>query len=65
MIEPRKFQCIVIAKALEIYAATGMQVNRAYTPRNMMAKAMELTNKSFKARDYLGAAQALRELLNE
>lgn len=54
------FQAIVIASALELYAATGMKANSAYTPRNMMAAATRITGQKFKPRDYLGAAEALR-----
>jgi hypothetical protein len=55
------FQRIVIANGLKMYAKCGMMPNRAYTPKAMMAAATELTGKKFKARDYLGAAQALLE----
>lgn len=56
-----RMRAIVIAHGLEVYAQTGMKVNRAYTPRNMIKAATEITGKKFKARDYLGAAKALRE----
>jgi hypothetical protein len=55
------YRRIVIANGLKMYAKCGMMPNRAYTPKAMMAKAAELTGKTFKARDYLGAAQALLE----
>lgn len=55
------YAAIVVAKGLEVYAKTGMKLNRAYTPANMMAQAARVTGKKFKARDYLGAAKALRE----
>lgn len=58
----QKYQQLVIAKALEVYAKTGMKVNRDYTPKNMMAMATKITGKKFKARDYLGAAKALRDI---
>jgi len=53
------FAAITIAKALKLYAKTGMKVNRAYTPANMMATAKKVTGKNFKARDYMGASEAL------
>jgi len=56
-------QCLTIAKALEVYADTGMIVNRQYTPRNMMRTAEQLTGEKFKLRDYKGAAAALRALV--
>lgn len=63
MIDPQAYQRLVIARALEFYARTGTKVNTAYTPKNMMAAAARLTGKTFKARDYAGAAKALREAL--
>lgn len=63
MIEPRTYQALVIAKALEIYANTGMKVNRAYTPTAMLKMAEKITGKNFKRGDYLRAAQAIREIL--
>jgi hypothetical protein len=57
----RIFQALAIAQGLKLYARTGMRINRAYTPKNMMAVAAQLTGQRFKARDYLGAAQALSD----
>jgi hypothetical protein len=62
---PQIFQAVVIASALKMYANTGMMANRAYTPKNMMCSAAILTGKKFKARDYLGAADALLLLADE
>jgi hypothetical protein len=59
-INPYAYQALAIAKALELYAATGIKVNRAYTPKNMLAMAAKLTGQKYKARDYLQAAAALR-----
>lgn len=53
-----------LKSALKLYANTGMKVNRAYTPKAMMAKAAELTGKTFKARDYMGAVDALQEMID-
>lgn len=55
------FAMAAIASALDLYARTGIRVNRAYTPRAMMAAATHHTGQTFKARDYAGAAAALRE----
>jgi len=55
------FAMAAIASALRLYAETGLKVNSAYTPRNMIAAATRYTGIQFKARDYLGAAAALRE----
>lgn len=63
MLDPRKFQALIVAQALELYAKTGMKANTAYTPRNMMRTAQHITGLQFKPREYVKAAQALRELL--
>lgn len=52
------YRATVIEHALRFYVKTGMRVNRAYTPANMMAAACDITGMKFKARDYLGAAEA-------
>lgn len=54
------YQALVIEQGLRLYAATGMRPNRAYTPTAMMRMASHITGKKFKARDYLGAAEALK-----
>jgi len=59
------YGALVMAKALELYAKTGMRVNRAYTPSAMMRTAQNVTGKKFKARDYVGAAKALREFADQ
>lgn len=56
------FAAITLAHALKLYARTGMKVNRAYTPANMMRTASAWTGQSFKARDYMAAANALLAL---
>jgi len=58
---PRSLQAVAVASALEFYAKTGVQVNRAYTPKAMMRTAEQILGRTFKARDYRGAAAALRE----
>lgn len=55
------FQATVLARALRTYAATKMQVNRAYTPANMLAVATKITGKPFKRGQYIQAADALKE----
>ena len=54
------YVCTALASGLRLYAKTGMKPNRAWTPKAMMAKAAELTGKKFGARDYEGAAAALK-----
>lgn len=61
--QPHAYQALLVSKALEIYAQTGMKVNRDYTPKRMMQVASRLTGKTFRPRDYLGAAKALKELV--
>lgn len=59
---PAIYQAMVIRSALRLYAKTGMQVNRAYTPSAMMRTARRITGvKGLKSRDYAGAAAALDE----
>lgn len=55
------FQCLTIASGLDMYRKHKMMPNRHYTPKNMMA-ASRITGQTFKARDYEGAANALRAL---
>ena len=57
---PRVYQAVAIASGLDFYAKTGMKVNRAYTPKNMMTMATKITGQTFKARAYTEAATALR-----
>jgi hypothetical protein len=52
-----------IAIGLETWAKHKMKVNRAYTPKRMMAAAEKITGQKFKAGDYLGAARAIRSLV--
>jgi hypothetical protein len=54
------YRATVIASALRTYAKTGLRMNRAYTPSAMMKAAADITGRKFKARDYLGAADALK-----
>jgi hypothetical protein len=58
----KRYQALVISKALEFYADTGKRVNRAYSPMAMMRMARNITgNHHLLERDYRGAARALRE----
>lgn len=59
------FQCLTIASGLNMYRKHKMIPNRAYTPKAMMAAAERITGQKFKARDYEGAANALRALAEE
>ena len=61
---PEIYQMLVIKKALELYAKHGIKANRAYTPRAMIQTAERLTGRHFN-RDYLSAARALGQLIEE
>ncbi len=56
------FRALAIASALDLYAKTGMKVNRAYTPTAMIAAANEMTGHVYRRGQYAAAAMALREL---
>jgi len=63
-VDPQIYRAKVMEHALRLYAKTGMKVNTMYTPSAMMRVANQITGKTFKARDYLGAADALKEWVN-
>lgn len=65
MIDPSIYQALAIKAALRLYAKTGIKANRAYTPKNMIATASKITGRKFKARDYLGAADALQAWVDQ
>jgi hypothetical protein len=47
MVTPTDFRVFVIRQALDIYVKTGMQVNSAYTLKNMLNVAEEITGKKY------------------
>lgn len=57
------FRAKASAIGLEIWAKHRIKVNRAYTPKAMMGQAQRMTGKTFKPTDYLGAARALRAMV--
>lgn len=59
------YQALVVRKALQLYAKTGIKANSAYTPSAMMRTAERITGRRFKSRDYLGATAALEVWLKE
>lgn len=59
------YRAAAIASGLRLYAKTGMRPNRAYTPSAMMRAARGITGRTFKARDYEGAASALSAWVQE
>jgi len=56
---PEQFQAITLARALRLYARTGMKANRAYTPSAMLATASRITGRAYPARAYTQAADDL------
>ena len=53
-------RALCAAQALEMWAKHKMLSTRTATPTRMMRLAAEITGKTFKRHDYLGAAAALR-----
>lgn len=56
------YRATIIASGLRFYAKTGMKMNRAYTPSNMLKAATDMTGRTFKRGQYEEAARALTEL---
>jgi hypothetical protein len=46
----RVVQAMAIRKGIEFYARTGMRINRAYTPKNMLLTAANITGESYGTR---------------
>ncbi len=59
-----RYHAITIAKALQLYAKTGMKVNRNVTPTSLMGRAEVITGLKFKKRDYIAAHDALMAWAN-
>lgn len=55
------FRANAISAGLRLYAKTKMLPNRNWTPKAMMDNAAKITGQQFKARDYMGASEALRQ----
>ncbi len=63
MTTPSIYQALAIQHALRLYAKTGLQANRAYTPTRMLAAATAITGQPFKRGQYQAAADAIHEHL--
>lgn len=63
--DPAAYQALVLKHALRLYARTGIKVNTAYTPKNMLLTAGRITGQTFKRGQYLQAADALDMFLME
>jgi len=61
--DPNRYQTVVVAKALKFYAQTGMKVNRAYTPTNMLRTASRITGKTYQRGQYMKAHDDLMALV--
>jgi hypothetical protein len=59
--QAESYAMLALASALRLYALHKIQAGRSYTPGRMMRAAARYTGETFKARDYLVAAKALRE----
>lgn len=59
------FRAITIRRALLIYDKTKSQVNTAYTPRNMLLAATQITGQKFQRGQYKQAAAALDEWIRK
>jgi hypothetical protein len=59
------YVAITLKHGLRLYAKTGMKPNRAWTPTNMLAKASEITGKTFKRGQFQQAIDALESWIEE
>jgi hypothetical protein len=59
-----RYQAIVVRQGLKA-CKIGLRVNRAYTPKNLIAMTTKITGQKFAARDYDGAIAALTTYIEE
>jgi hypothetical protein len=59
------YACAAVASALRVYANSGIKMNRAYTPTNMLAFVLQQTGTKFPKTKagYYNAAAKLMELV--
>ena len=57
------FRALCTAQALEMWVKHKMLTTRGAKPSYLMRLATQITGKTFKPRDYLGAAAAIRAML--
>jgi len=57
------YRAVVIKQALQLYAKTGMKVNRAYTPTAMLKAAEGITGITYKRGQYEKAASDINAIL--
>lgn len=61
--EVNAYVMLVMANALDFYVKTGYRINRAYTPKGMLAFASRLTGLQFNKKEYARAAAELRNIV--
>ena len=59
------YVAITLESGLKLWSKHKILPNRMWTPKAMMLKASAITGQKFKARDYEGAAMALRRWIEE
>jgi hypothetical protein len=59
------YHIITLKTALKMYAKTGMKINRAYSPKNMLACAQSFTGKKYKRGQYMEAFEDLDLVVQE
>jgi hypothetical protein len=55
----KTYRATVIKHAIAFYVKTGMKINKAYTPTNMLRAAGEITGKTYKRGQYQKAMSDL------
>lgn len=59
------YQALAIKHGLRFYARHAMRINKAYTPKAMLAMATKITGKEFKKGAYMEASDALDAWIKE
>jgi hypothetical protein len=59
------YQAVVLKTAISMYAKTGMRVNRAYTPKAMLATASSITGNKYKRGEYSKAVSDLEKSIEK
>lgn len=59
------YRAAVVKSGISFYLKTGMKVNNAYTPTNMLAAASQITGKAFKRGQLQQAHDALQAWIDE
>lgn len=59
------YHIMALKTALKMYAKTGMKINRAYSPKNMLTVAQRITGKKYKIGQYMDAFEDLDVVLQQ